>query len=384
AAPTDTAPTSTGEPAPPATDDNGDPIPTTTFDQQAFEDEFAAQWELTDPADATDDGNVVYAEYVGEGADRQISRRHLLGPLQLDGEAVADADARNPGFQGWIIDLELSPANSLDPLATQCFNGAPTCPRIDAETGRLAIVLDGEVQFAGTVGSPTFDGNVQLSGNYDQDSARDLAITLRAGALPIEFEDPTTQQVSASIGRSALDAGIIAGLVGLGLVALYILAYYRVLGLVALASLAISGALLWTIVAWLGESQGLTLTLAGITGLIVSIGVSVDSNIVYFEHLREDVRNGRTPRSAVDRAFPVAFSTIVKADVASLIGAILLYFLTTGAVRGFAFYLGLSVILDLVATYFFMGPAVRMITRGASFDENPGKWGVPARRRAIA
>ena len=123
----------------------------------------------------------------------------------------------------------------------------------------------------------------------------------------------------------------------------------------------------------------MALTLAGVTGLIVSIGVSVDSNIVYFEHLREDVRNGRTPRSAVDRAFPVAFSTIFWADVASLIGAVVLYLLTVGGVRGFAFFLGLSVVLDLVATYFFMRPAVKALSRSKSFEENPGRFGIPPR-----
>ena len=158
---------------------------------------------------------------------------------------------------------------------------------------------------------------------------------------------------------------------------LYLLVYYRLLGLVAIASLGLSGAMLWTIIAWLGESQGLALTLAGVTGLIVAIGVSVDSNVVYFEHLREDVRSGRTLRSAVDRAFPVAFSTIVKADLASLIAAAVLYFLTVGQVRGFALYLGLATILDLVATYFFMGPIIGIISRHSGLYDNPSRFGIP-------
>jgi preprotein translocase subunit SecD len=166
--------------------------------------------------------------------------------------------------------------------------------------------------------------------------------------------------------------------VGLALVALFIIGYYRLLGLVALVSLVVSGSLLWSIVAHLGTQSGLALTLAGVTGIIVAVGVSVDSNVVYFEHLKEDIRDGRTARSSVDRAFPIAFSTIVKADTASLIGATLLWWLTVGAVRGFAFYLGLATILDLVATYFFMGPMVRVLSRTTWFARRPGLFGLPA------
>ena len=137
------------------------------------------------------------------------------------------------------------------------------------------------------------------------------------------------------------------------------IAFYRILGVLAVAKLAVEMALLWSIISWLGESQGLALTLAGVTGLIVSIGVSVDSNVVYYEHLKEDVRNGRTIRSATDKSFATSFRTILAADMASLIGAGLLWWLTIGPVRGFALFLALSTALDLVASYFFMRPAVR-------------------------
>jgi len=136
--------------------------------------------------------------------------------------------------------------------------------------------------------------------------------------------------------------------------------------------------MLWAIVAWLGETQGTGADPGRRTGLIVAIGVSVDSNVVYFEHLKEDVRSGRTLRSAVDRAFPVAYSTIVKADFASLIAAAVLYFLTVGQVRGFALYLGLATILDLVATYFFMGPLIGLMSRGSGLYAHPGRFGIPA------
>ncbi len=329
---------------------------------------------ITDPAE---DRACDLVTLAGLPDDSGFASVVLLGPTSFTGNITADAQARLDSGATWRVELDLNnDGNSLfNELAAICFSGNPQlCP-----TQRIAAVLDSVVLTSPTVQAPEFTGLVQVTGDFDEGESKDLALALRYGALPVELEVQTSQKVSATLGTDARDAGIIAGLVGLGLVALFIIGYYRALGVIAMLSLAISGALLWTIISWLGESQGLALTLAGITGLIVSIGVSVDSNIVYFEHLREDVRNGRTPRSAVDKAFPVAFSTIVKADVASLIGAALLFFLTVGAVRGFAFYLGLATILDLVATYFFMGPAVRFLTRSASFDEDSGKFGIPPR-----
>jgi len=193
----------------------------------------------------------------------------------------------------------------------------------------------------------------------------------------VQLEPQSTQKVSATLGNDAKTAGIIAGIVGLTLVAIYVMLYYRLLGALALASLVLSSMLLWVVIAYLGETRGLALTLAGITGLIVSIGVSLDSNIVYFEHIKEDISNGRTPRSAAERSFESAWKTIVKADVASLLGAVVLYMLTVGAVRGFALFLGLAMVLDLAATYFFLGPAVKLVARRPSFNAHPTRFGLP-------
>src|SRR5690606_37439442 len=156
----------------------------------------------------------------------------------------------------------------------------------------------------------------------------------RFGALPVELEVEAVQDVSAAIGRDALRAGVIAGAIGLALVALYMIVFYRFLGLTAVAKLAIEAGLLSAIIAWLGSTQGLALTLAGVTGIIVAIGLSVDSNVVFFEHVKEDIRNGRSPRWAARRSFSAAWRTIVKADLASLIAAVLLYALAVGPVRG--------------------------------------------------
>ncbi|MGI9603082.1 MAG: protein translocase subunit SecD, partial [Acidimicrobiales bacterium] len=329
---------------------------------------------FTDPENDLVCDTVVLPEEADESG---VAPALLLSPTAFTGVVVGDAVARLD-VGSWSVQVDLrggsNGADLFDELAVECVTQAPQCA-----SGRIGITLDGVVQSAPTVQATEFGGTVQITGNFSEREAKDLALVLRFGALPVELEIQNTEQVSATIGEDSLNAGITAGIIGLIVVALFIIAYYRWLGVIAMASLLVSMALLWTIVSWLGESQGLALTLAGVTGLIVSVGVSVDSNIVYFEHLREDVRNGRTPRSAVDRAFPVAFSTIFWADIASLIGAVVLYLLTVGGVRGFALFLGLSVVLDLVATYFFMRPAVKALSRSKSFEENPGRFGIPPR-----
>jgi len=169
------------------------------------------------------------------------------------------------------------------------------------------------------------------------------------------------QTVSPSLGKSSLAAGLISGLVGLGLVLLYIIFYYRLLGLVVVAGLAVTAALLWAIVATLGETANVTINLAGVIGLIVSIGITVDSYIVYFERLKDEARAGRTIRSSVDKGFASAFRTVLAADAVSLLGAIVLYKLSTGDVQGFALFLGISTVLDIGVTYFFTRPFVILL-----------------------
>ena len=342
--------------------------------------DYALTSERTDPEAASVDSVVVLASY---GEDRSVETRYRLGPTQVTGDSLEGADGRYETFLGWhVAPTFKAGAGGIDgfnELSERCFYRHATCP-----TKQMAIEIDNEVLSAPSIQddaaafAPFERSRVTITGQFTEEEAKDLALVLDYGALPIELEAQQSRIVSASLGTDALRAGAVAGLIGLGLVSLYLIAYYRLMGLVAIGSLALSGAMLWTIIAWLGESRGLALTLAGVTGLIVAIGVSVDSNIVYFEHLKEDVRSGRTIRSAVDRAFPVAFSTIVKADVASLIAAAVLYLLTVGQVRGFALYLGLATILDLVATYFFMGPLIALLARGQGLRARPGRFGIPA------
>jgi preprotein translocase subunit SecD len=176
-------------------------------------------------------------------------------------------------------------------------------------------------------------------------------------------DQQTVENVSPTLGRDQLRAGVTAGIIGIALVFIYMFIYYRILALVVLLGLGLTGAATYALVSYLGDSIGLALTLAGVTGLIVSVGVTVDSYIVYFERLKDEVRSGKTVRSSVDRGFVRSFRTILAADLVSLIGAAVLYLLAIGSVRGFAFFLGLATLLDLAVTYFFMHPLVVLIAR---------------------
>jgi len=305
---------------------------------------------------------------------------YAVGPVSLTGSALETARANLGNSGQWVVAPTFKSGSDgiggFNGVAGQCFSKGSTCP-----TGQLAIVLDGRVLSAPSINSQSFKADqIEISGSFTERTAKDLATALKYGALPVEFEQQQAQVVSATLGRDALHAGLVAGLVGLIAVAIYMMAFYRVLGLFAILKLGIEAALLWSIISWLGANNGLALTLAGITGIIVSIGVSLDSNVVYYEHLKEDINHGRSIRSSTDKSFVSAFSTIVKADVASLIGAALLWWLTVGPVRGFAFYLGLSTALDLLTSWAYMRPAVKLATRSKALLSRPWLLGLPAEK----
>ena len=305
---------------------------------------------------------------------------YAVGPVALTGSALETARANLADSGQWTVAPTFKSGEDgiggFNGIAGQCFTKGSTCP-----TGQLAIVLDGRVLSAPSINSQSFKADqIEISGSFTERTAKDLATALKYGALPVEFEQQQAQVVSATLGKDALHAGLIAGLVGLIAVSIYMMAFYRVLGLFAVLKLGIEAALLWSIISWLGANNGLALTLAGITGIIVSIGVSLDSNVVYYEHLKEDINHGRSLRSATDKSFTSAFSTIVKADVASLIGAALLWWLTVGPVRGFAFYLGLSTALDLLTSWAYMRPVVKLATRSKFLLSRPRILGLPAEK----
>ncbi len=208
-------------------------------------------------------------------------------------------------------------------------------------------------------------------GGFAEDEAKDLALVLRYGALPVEFRPSDERQVSPTVGDDTLRAGILAGVIGLVAVALYLLVYYRALGIIVVLGLTVWASLMYGVVTWLSVNRGLTLSLAGVVGIVVSIGTTVDSYIVHFERLKDEVRLGKSIRSSTERSFKAAFRTILTADIASLIGASLLWWLTVGAVRGFAFFLGLSVALDIFVMWAFDRPMVALFARSRFFTEHP-------------
>jgi preprotein translocase subunit SecD len=212
----------------------------------------------------------------------------------------------------------------------------------------------------------SFDGKGEISGSLTQSDAQNLAQAMNFGALPVVLKAATSETVSATLGHSALVAGLGAGIVGLALVLLYVLFYYRGLGLVVISGLVLTALMLWAIISALGHtSVAPSFDLAGITGLIVSIGITVDSYIVYFERLKDETRSGRSVRTSVDRGFKSAWRTVWAADFVSLLAAIVLYLVAVGNVKGFAFFLGLSTIMDMAVTWFYTRPLVILMGQSA-------------------
>ena len=293
---------------------------------------------------------------------------YLLGPAEATGEVFSNDSSAQVDAGSWVVVAKLrsgaAGADVWNALSTKCFAGGADCP-----TKAVAIILDGEVISAPTVQTPTFDnGSVQISGSFSQTEAKDLARVLQFGAVPVKFDTPTVQTVSASLGEDSLRAALLSGLIGVLLVLLFLLFYYRLLAIVVVGGLTVSGLLLWSVISWLSKTNGLALTLSGAAGIIVSIGVTVDSYVVFFEKLKDDVQQGRTLRNSAARGFERAWRTILAADTVSLIGAVVLWWLTVGSVRGFAFFLGLSTMADMIVSYFFTRPAVLLLAKTNLFN----------------
>ena len=292
---------------------------------------------------------------------------YMLGPSQADGTIIETAQAEAPQTSAdWKVSFKLTGKGSgvFDTIAGKCNPPSEVCP-----TGQLAIVLDAVVQSAPSINTSKFQGTGEISGKFTEREAKDLALVLRYGSLPIELVTQQRQTVSPSLGQDSLEAGLIAGGIGLALVLLYMILYYRALGVVVMLGLCVSGALLYAILTYLSKTSGLALSLAGATSVIVSVGVTVDSYIVYFERLKDDLRSGRSVKASVGRSFNRAWRTILVADGTSFIGAAILYTLTVGPVRGFAFTLALSTALDVIIAWFFTRPMVALLGRSRFFTE---------------
>ncbi|MCZ7629388.1 MAG: protein translocase subunit SecD [Microthrixaceae bacterium] len=330
---------------------------------------------LTPRGEIKADKEVVLAD--SEGLVYRLGPTFTSGDKILEGEAVEDATAGlnqqgewvvNPSFKGGEDGIDL-----FNAAAAACYNGEATCPAQQGGRGQLAIELDGEVLTAPSINEPTFTRDqIQISGSFDKESAQAVAVALRYGSLPLNLQPQQAETVSPTLGEGALQAGLIAGAVGMAAVFLYMFLYYRMLAINTLASLSTSAMLLWSAMSWLGA----TVTLAGLVGLVVSIGIAVDSSVVAFEGLKEDVRAGATIRSVTYRSLTRSYSTVVKADTSSLIGAAVLYWLSVGPVRGFAFYLGTATLLDLFSHYFVLKPGVLALIR-TRLAASPKALGIP-------
>jgi preprotein translocase subunit SecD len=270
----------------------------------------------------------------------------------MTGRNVGTADAIiDPTSAAWIVNVHFKNNDFVTKVA------------VPYVTKQVAIELDGVVQSAPTINQGITGQDVTISGTFTSKQAHQLALVLRYGSLPIQLVAQTAQSVSPTLGKDQLRAGIVSGLIGLALVALYMVFFYRLLGLVVWTGIGLTALTFFALVSWLSSHQGLTLTLAGVTGIIVSVGVTVDSYVVYFERLKDEVRTGKTVRSSLDSGFRRAFRTIIAADLVSMIGAVVLYLFATGSVRGFAYFLGLSTALDLILAYCFMWPFVSVLAR---------------------
>jgi preprotein translocase subunit SecD len=306
------------------------------------------------------------------------SARYVLGPADMKGDVVSNTSVIAPtsggGYQVQVT-FTSSGAEQFDKIASERYPNYASDPSNPPYSSMEAIELDGVVYSAPTIQASSFHGSAVISGSssapFSSSQASHLALVLKYGSLPVRFVPQSVQTVSATIGKDSLRAGLLAGIGGIIVVMIYMLAYYRALALVVLVGLGIGGALLYAILAQLSQSSNLTLTLAGVTGIIVSVGITVDSYIVFFERLKDEVRAGRTVRQSVERSFSRAFRTVLTADLVSFLAALILYLFTVGDVRGFAFTLGLSTLLDVFVAWFFIRPAVILIGRRRGFVDNP-------------
>lgn len=288
--------------------------------------------------------------------------KYVLGPSEVSGTEVDNAKAGFDQQRGmWVVNMEFTKKGSKQFQTITKKLSAQQPPQ-----NQFAIALDGEVVSAPSVRT-TLSGSAEISGSFTQQSAEDLANVLSYGALPLSFKEQSVTTVTAALGGEQLQAGLIAGAIGLALVVIYLVAYYRGLAFIALLSLLVSGILTYTLMSLLGPAIGFALNLPAVCGAIVAIGITADSFIVYFERVRDEIREGRTLRPAVERAWPRARRTILVSDFVSFLAAAVLFVVTVGKVQGFAFTLGLTTLLDVVVVFLFTKPLMTLMARTKFF-----------------
>ncbi len=322
-----------------------------------------------DPLRGNEDPNLPLVTCLQDGA-----LKYILEPALLSGEQITDASAGVPqNGTSYVVNLDFTAEGSR-------IWGEFTSANVGQQA---AFVLDSEVVSAPQVNQAIFGGGTQISGQFSQAQAQSLADVLKYGSLPLSFESSESETVSATLGLASLRAGLIAGAVGLAVVFVYCLFYYRLLGVLTILSLVLSGVVVYAVLVLLGRWIGFTLDLAGVAGFIVAIGITADSFVVFFERLKDEIREGRSFRSAVPRGWERARRTILSADAVSFLAAAVLYVLAVGQVKGFAFTLGMSTVLDLVVVFLVTHPLVSMASH-SKFLSRPGLSGLGGVQRMAA
>lgn len=297
--------------------------------------------------------------------DTDGTAKLLLGPAALGGDRLTNASAGIPqGGVTPIVSLE------FDSEGGRIFEQVTTeLSKKTSPQNSFGIVLDGRVISYPSVTNPIPGGRAMIEGNFTLETANELANVLRYGALPLSFDLSEVANVSPTLGGEQLRAGVIAGAIGLALVVLFALVYYRGLALIVVTSLALAGVITWAVMVLLGESMGFALNLPGIAGAIVAIGTTADSFVIYFERIRDEVREGRTLRSAIETGWRESRRTILIADAVNVLSAIVLFALAIGSVRGFAFTLGITTLIDVAIVFFFTHPLMTLLGRTRFFGE---------------
>ncbi|QHT55865.1 protein translocase subunit SecD [Cellulomonas sp. H30R-01] len=341
--------------------------------------------DCTDPASLTGgapgDPDVAYVTCDPEGTSKFI-----LGPVEIPGKNI---DGASSGLRTtstgattgeWVVNLEFNSQGT-----TEFTEVTTRLQGLSSPQNQFAVVLDGLVISWPSLSPGTIisDGKAEISGSFTRESAATLANQLNFGSLPLSFTVQSEEQISATLGSEQLQKGLIAGLIGLILVVIYSLLQYRALGLLTVASLVVAAVLTYGVITLLSWTQGYRLSLPGVAGLIVAIGITADSFIVYFERIRDELREGRTLQAAVERGWERARRTILASDAVNFIAAIVLYALTVGGVRGFAFTLGLTTIIDVIVVFLFTHPMMTLIARTKFFGDGHPASGLDPRRLGV-
>ncbi|MEY3661357.1 MAG: hypothetical protein RLZ49_38 [Actinomycetota bacterium] len=312
--------------------------------------------------------------------EKDGSVKYALAPADLVGTDIESATAGLPqqGAGGWQVDLQMTTDG-----AKKFADSTTKLSALESPNDQFAIVLDGVVISAPSVNEPILGGSAVISGSFTADEARALAQVLKYGALPVGLEVDEVQQISPTLGNDQLQAGLIAGGFGLLLVVIYLLLYYRALGVIAVVSLVAAAIMTYLAFVILGRGIGFTLTLSGVAGAIVAIGITADSFVIYFERIRDEIREGKRLRVAIDQGWIRARRTILAADFVSLLSAAILYYLSVGSVRGFAFTLGLITFVDIAVAFMFTRSLVTKLGNSKWMNSGSAWTGVSPTRLGV-